>query len=171
MANDQMRETNRSRTKPVPRPNRSTWQREYETIYLLPSETSDDAADKIAERFRELVSKNAGRVIKFTTWGRRKTAFEIRRQPRSLYVHMSFLGAGKTVSEVERNLRNLEECEKFITTLVNPLVDPETRPTEPDVKLSGDIDERPVRPERPEGEIGVDEIADDQVPDLNASAE
>ena len=154
-----------AQTQKAERPNRKDWLREYETIYVLPADTTDEASDKLAERFRELVAGSGGRVIKFTTWGRRKTAFEVRRQPRALFVHMAYLGSGKTVSEVERNLRNLEEIEKFITTLVNPLVDPAARPTEQDVKLSGDIDERAVRPERVEG--AEPEINDDQVPDLN----
>jgi small subunit ribosomal protein S6 len=152
-----------------PRPNRASWLREYETIYLLPPDLTDEAADKLAEKLRELVAKNDGRVIKFTTWGRRKTAFEVRRQSRALYVHMAYLGLGKAVSEVERNLRNLEEVEKFITTLVNPLVDPATRPTEQDVRLSAEVEERPIRPERSDGLDGPEaDLADDLGPDLNA---
>jgi small subunit ribosomal protein S6 len=147
------------------RPNRASWLREYETIFLLPPDITDEAADKLNERLRELVSKSDGRVIKFTTWGRRKTAFEVRRQPRALYVQMSYLGSGKTVSEVERNLRNMEEVEKFITTLVTRLVDPATRPTEADVKLSPEIDEKPLRPDRPEG--AESDLGDDLGPDLN----
>jgi small subunit ribosomal protein S6 len=151
------------------RPDRASWLREYETIYLLPSDITDEAADKLAERMRELVGKSGGRVIKFITWGRRKTAFDVRHQPRALYVQMSYLGLGKTVSEVERNLRNMEEVEKFITTLVKQLVDPVSRPTEPDVKLSGEIEERPLRPDRSEGLDGSDpDLSDDVIPDLNA---
>ena len=155
-------------SKPGTRPDRASWLREYETIYLLPSDIADEAADKLAERLRELVSKSGGRVIKFINWGRRKTAFDVRRQPRALYLQMSYLGLGLTVSEVERNLRNMEEVEKFITTLVNPLVDPAARPTEPDVKLSSEVEERPLRPDRPEGEGSDPDLADDVIPDLNA---
>jgi small subunit ribosomal protein S6 len=153
--------------KPGMRPSRAHWLREYETIYVMPGDTADEAADKIAERLRELVAKNQGRVIKFTTWGRRKTAFDVRHQQKALYVQCAYLGLGQTVSEVERNLRNMEEVEKFLTTVVSKSVDPETRPTEADVKLSGDVDERPARPER-EGEGAEGDLADDQVPDLNA---
>ena len=155
-------------SKPGARPDRASWLREYETIYLLPSDITDEAADKLAERLRELVSKSGGRVIKFINWGRRKTAFDVRHQPRALYLQMSYLGLGQTVSEVERNLRNMEEVEKFITTLVNPLVDPAARPTEPDVKLSSEVEERPLRPDRPEGEGSDPDLADDVIPDLNA---
>jgi small subunit ribosomal protein S6 len=150
------------------RPDRASWLREYETIYLLPSDITDEAADKLAERLRELVSKSGGRVIKFINWGRRKTAFDVRHQPRALYLQMSYLGVGKTVSEVERNLRNMEEVEKFITTLVNPLVDPAARPTEQDVKLSSEVEERPLRPDRAEGEGSDPDLSDDVIPDLNA---
>jgi len=155
--------------KPGSRPDRSGWLREYETIYLLPSDIADEAADKLAERLRELVGKSGGRVVKFITWGRRKTAFDVRHQPRALYVQMSYLGLGKTVSEVERNLRNMEEVEKFITTQVNPLIDPASRPTEADVKLSGEVEERPMRPDRAEGMDGAEgDLSDDVIPDLNA---
>jgi small subunit ribosomal protein S6 len=155
--------------RPGTRPDRSNWLREYETIYLLPSDIADEAADKLAERLRELVGKSGGRVIKFITWGRRKTAFDVRHQPRALFVQMSYLGLGKTVSEVERNLRNMEEVEKFITTQVNVLIDPASRPTEPDVKLSGEVEERPLRPDRSEGIDGSEgDLSDDVIPDLNA---
>ena len=87
-----------TQTQKTERPDRKDWLREYETIYVMPADTTDEAADKINERFRELVGTTGGRVIKFTTWGRRKTAFEVRRQPRALFVHMAYLGSGKTVT-------------------------------------------------------------------------
>jgi small subunit ribosomal protein S6 len=165
---DQSKDPRPAVAKPGTRPDRSAWLREYETIYLLPSDIADEAADKLAERLRELVGKSGGRVVKFITWGRRKTAFDVRRQPRALYVQMSYLGLGQTVSEVERNLRNMEEVEKFITTQVQSLVDPAARPTEPDVKLSTEVEEQPRRPDRSEGEGADPDLSDDAIPNLNA---
>jgi small subunit ribosomal protein S6 len=145
---------------------RSSWLREYETLYLLPPDESDEAADKLAERLRAAVAREGGRVIKFTNWGKRKTAFDVNHQSRALYIQMTYLGDGKVVSEVERNLRNSEEVAKFLTTLVKKMVDPATRPTEADVKLSGDEDRAAARPERPEaaGE-GIEALGDDLLGD------
>ena len=145
---------------------RSGWQREYETLYLLPPDESDEAADKLAERLRAAVAREGGRVIKFTNWGRRKTAFDVHHQSRALFIQVAYLGDGKVVSEVERNLRNSEEVSKFLTTLVKKMVDPATRPTEADVKLSNEEERAPVRAERPEvpgegGEAPGEDLGDE----------
>jgi small subunit ribosomal protein S6 len=151
---------------------RSGWQREYETLYLLPPDESDEASDKLGERLRAAVAREGGRVIKFTNWGRRKTAFDVHHQSRALYIQMTYLGDGKVVSEVERNLRNSEEVAKFLTTLVKKMVDPASRPTEADVKLSGDEERAAAaaaRPERPDavGE-GIEALGDDLGDEVDA---
>lgn len=130
-------------------------QREYETIYLLRQDLTTEQTDRIKERIRGVIEREGGRVIKVTTWGRKKTAFLVGdKQARAIYVHVNYLGDGRAVSEVERNLRNLEEVLKFQTIKLSDAVLPESRPTEEDVVLEGDREEeRPAREAR-EGEGG-----------------
>lgn len=127
--------------------------REYELIYLLQQDLTTEQTDRIKERVRGIVDREGGKVIKFTTWGKKKTAFLVGdKQARAIYVHLSFLGSGRAVSEVERNLRNLEEVLKYQTLKISDAVLPESRPTEEDVVLEGDReDERPAREEGREG--------------------
>ncbi|MHB1846678.1 MAG: 30S ribosomal protein S6, partial [Deltaproteobacteria bacterium] len=154
-----------SQTPAKVRQNRTGWKREYETVFVLPHDQTDEAAEKLAARMREVVVGQGGRVVKFTYWGRKKTAFELKKGSRALYVQMAYLGDGKAVFEVERQLRNAEEVVRFQTGLVNRHVDPEARPTEEDVKLAGDLDERAARPERPEGVPDVDAIGEEPMAD------
>ena len=51
--------------------------REYETIYLVKAETPDDQVDEIKERLRAVVTREGGKVIRFTNQGKRKTAFPV----------------------------------------------------------------------------------------------
>lgn len=127
--------------------------REYELIYLLKQDLTTEQTDRIKERVRGIVDREGGKVLKFTTWGKKKTAFLVGdKQARAIYVHLSFLGGGRAVSEVERNLRNLEEVIKYQTLKISDAVLPESRPTEEDVVLEGDReDERPAREEGREG--------------------
>lgn len=130
--------------------------REYETIYLLRQDLTPDQIDRIKDRIKGIVEREGGRVVKVTTWGRKKTAFLVgNKQARAIYVHVDYLGEGRAVSEVERNLRNIEEVLKFQTIKLSDAVLPESRPTEEDVVLEGDREEeaRPVREAR-EGEEG-----------------
>lgn len=130
--------------------------REYELIYLLKQDLTTEQTDRVKERVRGIVEREGGKVLRFTTWGKKKTAFLVGdKQARAIYVHLSFLGGGRAVSEVERNLRNLEEVLKYQTLKISDAVLPETRQTEEDVVLEGDReDERPARDEGREGREG-----------------
>jgi small subunit ribosomal protein S6 len=140
--------------------------REYETIFLIRPDLTDESVDQLKDRVRGVVSREGGRVIRFTIWGKKKTMYPIAKQPRAIYVHSHYLGSPGLVAEVERNLRNLDEVTRFMSVKIADEVDPETRPTLEDVKMSGDVDERPV-PERETrddpAEIGIEDDAIDEV--------
>ncbi|MFP2897723.1 30S ribosomal protein S6 [Corallococcus sp. 4LFB] len=126
--------------------------REYETIFLVKPDLTDDNVDKLKERVRGIVSREGGKVLRFTVWGKKKTLFPVAKQPRAIYVHTSFLGDGKLVAEIERNLRNLDEVTRYISVKIADEVDPESRPVLEDLKLAGDVEEaRPGAPVEREG--------------------
>jgi small subunit ribosomal protein S6 len=127
--------------------------REYETIYLLKAETPDDQVDEIKERLRAVVTREGGKVIKFTNQGKRKTAFPIAKNARAVYVHCLYLGNPGIVAELERNLKMIDIVQKFQSIRLAEGVDFEARQVEQDVKLTPVEDEQqPKREER--GEFG-----------------
>src|SRR5437762_2904368 len=44
--------------------------REYETIFLVKPDLTDDNVDKIKDRLRGIVDREGGKVIRFTIWGK-----------------------------------------------------------------------------------------------------
>ncbi len=124
--------------------------REYETVFLVKPDLTDDAVDRIKERVRGVVDRQGGKMIRFTIWGKKKLAYPIQKQNRAIYVHAHFLGGSALVAEIERNLRILDEVTRYISSRIADDVDPETRETLEDVKMAGDVEERPV-PEREPG--------------------
>jgi len=127
--------------------------REYETIFLVKPDLTDENVDRVRDRIRGIVDREGGKVLRFTVWGKKRTMYRIAKQPRAIYVHVHYLGAPGLVAEVERNLRNLDEVTRFISVKIADEVDPETRPVLEDVKLAGDVeDSRPAAsvPEREE---------------------
>ena len=142
--------------------------REYETIFLVKPDLTDDNVDRIKDRVRGVVDREGGKVLRFTIWGRKKTMYPIAKQPRAIYVHTHYLGSTTLVAEVERNLRNLDEVTRYISVKIAEEVDPETRPVLEDVRMSGDVDE--TRPQgearegggfRPEGEDVPPEVEEE----------
>lgn len=135
--------------------------REYETIFLVKPDLTDDNVDKLKERVRGIVGREGGKVLRFTVWGKKKTAFPIAKQPRAIYVHASYLGGTGVVAELERNLRNYDEVTRFLSTKLADEVDPETRPVLEDLKLAGDVEEtRPGAPASVERATVADEVGE-----------
>ena len=97
--------------------------REYETIYILKPDVARDAQEKIASRLNEVLSRENGKLTLIENWGRRPLAYPIGKARRGVYVYLKYLGGGALVSEIERNLRMLDDVIKYQTVLMNPDVD------------------------------------------------
>ncbi|WP_437852518.1 30S ribosomal protein S6 [Sorangium sp. So ce363] len=92
--------------------------REYETIYILRPDIDADGAERIGSRLAEVVGRESGRLTKVETWGRRRLAYDIAKHRRGVYVYLKYLGGGKVVAEIERNLRLSDGVLKYQTVLV-----------------------------------------------------
>src|SRR5947209_12917129 len=109
--------------------------REYETIFLLRPDLAEDLVDKIVERLRGIVHRDGGKVIKVENWGKKKVAYEVRRNLRAVYLRFLYLGTTKMVAEFERNLRMTDDVMKYQSVKIAEDVDAAARQVEPDVKL------------------------------------
>ncbi len=96
-------------------PNRA---REYETIYILKPDIDAEGAERVGSRLAEVVGRESGQLTKVETWGRRKLAYTIAKHRRGVYVYLKYLGTGRVVSEIERNLRLFDGVLKYQTVLV-----------------------------------------------------
>jgi small subunit ribosomal protein S6 len=103
-------------------PNRA---REYETIYILKPDIDADNAERIGTRVAEVVGREAGRLTKVESWGRRRLAYDIGKQRRGVYMYLKYMGTGRVVSEVERNLRLADGVLKYQTVLLRSDVEVE----------------------------------------------
>ncbi len=92
--------------------------REYETIYILRPDVDAESADKVGQRLQEVVARENGKLTKVELWGRRRLAYDIAKHKRGVYVYLKFLGDGRVVSEIERNLRLSDGVLKYQTVLV-----------------------------------------------------
>src|SRR5436305_11128199 len=148
-----MQQTETQGTGGAPQHAPGTRLREYETIFLVRPDLAEDLVDKIVERMRGIVHRDGGKVIKVENWGKKKTAYEVKKNFRAIYVRFLYLGSTKQVAEFERNLRMTDDVLKYQSVKVADDVDAATRAVEADVKLPGDP-EMPERPGREESGFG-----------------
>ncbi|MBX3186858.1 MAG: 30S ribosomal protein S6 [Labilithrix sp.] len=89
--------------------------KEYETIYILRSDVDADTAEKVQARVAEVVGRDAGKLVKVESWGRRKLAYPVAKQKKGVYVYVKYVGKGGLVAELERNLKLQDSVLKFQT--------------------------------------------------------
>lgn len=104
-------------------------QREYETIFILRPETNQDGITQVNQRVRSVIETMGGKTLKLDNWGKRKLAYEIKKQLKGIYMYWQYLGSTGLVEEIERNLRMLDSVVRYYTVKVDEDVVPEARPT------------------------------------------
>jgi small subunit ribosomal protein S6 len=91
----------------------------YELIFIVHPDRTDEEARKVADRVREVVAREGGEILKAEEWGKRKLAYEIKKQGKGSYFLVHFAGTGRVVSEVERTLRISDDVLKYLTVLLD----------------------------------------------------
>jgi small subunit ribosomal protein S6 len=104
--------------------------REYETIYILRPDLSENEVTELNQRFANVLDTEGGKVLKQNVWGKRKLAYEIKKHPKGIYVVLNYLAQPTAVKELERNFKILETALKFQTIKIADNVDVDTRVAE-----------------------------------------
>lgn len=94
----------------------------YESIFIIHPSTSDDDVNAIIGRVREIIAKPGGNVVHVENWGRKKLAYEVKKQRKGNYVLMNYEGGSGVVQELERNFRLMDSVLKFMTIKVDPRI-------------------------------------------------
>ena len=89
--------------------------REYETIYILRPNVDRESADNVATRVTEAIGGHDGILTGVELWGRRRLSYPIQRHHLGVYVYVKYLGVGKTVNELERQLRLVDNVIRYQT--------------------------------------------------------
>jgi len=80
----------------------------YELLYIIQNELTDDAKNAIIEKFKSLVESLGGTVDVLDKWGTRRLAYPIDYKTEGYYVLMTFAAASSVPQEVDRQLRITE---------------------------------------------------------------
>ena len=82
--------------------------RQYELIYILPPDTTEQQATELHDQVAAIVSRLNGQIEKTENWGRRKLAYEIGPFKEGVYVLEVINGAGELMKELDRRLKVID---------------------------------------------------------------
>ena len=83
--------------------------RQYELVYILPPESTEQQVAELHEQVEQVVSRLHGKIEKTENWGRRRLAYEIQRHKEGVYVLQVINGSGELMKELDRRLKVLDQ--------------------------------------------------------------
>jgi len=82
--------------------------RQYELVYIVPPDTTEQQVTELHEQIEAVVSRMAGAIEKTENWGRKRLAYEIARHKEGVYVLEVINGSGELMKELDRRLRVMD---------------------------------------------------------------
>ena len=86
----------------------------YETLFVVHPEKGPRMKEFI-ERFKKVIEGQDGSVTDIDEWGARDLAYRIEKQARGYYTLIRYNASGRTVDELERNLRMTDGILRYLT--------------------------------------------------------
>jgi small subunit ribosomal protein S6 len=134
--------------------------RRYDLIFIVQPDLSDEETKAVSDRYLQIITAQKGIIIKTEDWGKRRLAYDIKKQSRGTYFLVDFYGPGTMIREIERNLKIDDNILKFITVKTRDPYNPET--LEEERKKEQLLQDSQIPPDEPEPvvpqEAAVEEI-------------
>ena len=89
----------------------------YESVIIINPSVDEDKVKSLVDRFSDLINKN-GKVEIVDTIGKKKLAYEVKKNREGIYVVFYFEAEPTLIAELERNYRITDEVIKFIVVKV-----------------------------------------------------
>ena len=85
----------------------------YETIFIVNPEVAEEGIKALIQKFSDIIN-NDGKVLEVEEMGKRKLAYEIKKNKEGYYVVINFEANPGLIKELERVYRITDEVMKFI---------------------------------------------------------
>ncbi len=90
----------------------------YELVCIFQPDLDENAFKSVVEKVKGWITESGGDITKVDVWGRRRLAYNIRKQREGQYVLFNMALKPSTVADLERNLRFQETVLRHMLTVV-----------------------------------------------------
>ena len=88
--------------------------RTYEALYIISTSIDDDGIQTIVSDVESLVTKQGGTIVRSENWGRRKMAYEVKKQSEGNYVLLRFQANPEFIARLESHFKLIEAIIRYI---------------------------------------------------------
>lgn len=86
----------------------------YESLFIINPALDDMEVKKVVDKVEGLIKKEGGEILKVDNWGKKKLAYEVKRQKKGYYILINIRVKASTISELERSLKLTDPVIKFL---------------------------------------------------------
>lgn len=86
----------------------------YENIVIINASLTDEETESVITRIKDLVSSYGGQVLKVDVWGKKKLAYEIKKQKKGVYVLFLYKITPSTIKKLEDFYRVFDTVIKYM---------------------------------------------------------
>ena len=90
----------------------------YEHTFITKQDLQLSQAKTLVNKYKDIIKKNSGKVIKTEEWGLRNLSHVIKNNKKGFYFHIKFEGVGKTIEELEKAENIDETLIRYLTVKV-----------------------------------------------------
>ena len=90
----------------------------YQSVIIVNPNVDDDKLKELEKNITDLINK-AGKVEKIEELGKKKLAYQVKKNTEGIYVAIYFDGEPTLIAELERNYRIMDDIIKFIDVRID----------------------------------------------------
>ncbi|HSB31162.1 MAG TPA: 30S ribosomal protein S6 [Candidatus Sulfobium mesophilum] len=92
----------------------------YENIVILNAALPDEEINASLQKIKDLIVNSGGEVFKTDMWGRRKLAYEIKKQNKGMYTLLIFKTPSATIKKLEEFYKVFDPVIKYMVIKLGP---------------------------------------------------
>jgi small subunit ribosomal protein S6 len=92
----------------------------YENIVILNAALPDEEIQTSLTKIKDIVVNAGGEIIKTDSWGRRKLAYEIKKQNKGFYTLLIFKAPAATIRKLEEYYKVFDPVIKYLVIKMGP---------------------------------------------------
>ena len=86
----------------------------YENIVILNASLSDEEIETASGKIKDLITNSGGEILNTDVWGRRKLAYEIKKQKKGFYLLLVFKSPSAAIKKLEDYYKVFDPVVKYM---------------------------------------------------------
>lgn len=92
----------------------------YENIIIFNASLSDEDIEAASGKIKDLIINSGGEILKVDVWGRRKLAYEIKKQNKGFYFLLFFKAPSPAIRKLEDYYKVFDPVMKYMVLKLGP---------------------------------------------------